>query len=306
VNIPFLRPIVPPHFFCLLADGVTYGNVRRDPPGFAEARSFSYPAGSVGASASGTPLFTREALAEAVAAARRLSEDRLSRASVVFPDSWARMLSIDFDTIPADDAGAQEMVRWKLKKLLPGVTAELAVAFREMPTTQGKRVLVAATPADTIASIEHSFESLGVRVGRLSPASLALFEGAAPLLSAKAGGDYALLHRAAGSLSFLIARGSAPLFFRQRPEEEEPEAHEQELRLSLSYYQEKLQGPGLAAVFVHDERGAGAATPLPTLPALPVTPVALSGPLFGADAEFDRSLAARPELLAGFAAVWGG
>jgi hypothetical protein len=303
MKIPFLRSVVPPHVFCLLADGVTYANVRRDPLGFAEARSFSYPAGSLGASTSGTPLFTREALSEAVAAARRLSEDRLSRASVVFPDSWARMLSIDFDTIPDAEAEAQEMVRWKLKKLLPGVTAELAVAFREMPTVQGKRLLVAATPADTIASIEQSFESLGMRVGRLSPASLALFEGTAPLLSAKAGGDYALLHRAAGSLSFLIARGSAPLFFRQRPEGEEPEAHEQELRLSLSYYQEKLQGPGLAAVFVHDERGSGAAMPLPQLP---VEPVALSGPIFGADAEFDRSLAARPELLAGFAAVWGG
>ena len=216
------------------------------------------------------------------------------------------MLPIDFDTIPdAEDAGAQEMVRWKLKKLLPGVTAELAVAFREMPAVgQGKRLLVAATPADTIASIEQSFESLGVRVGRLSPASLALFEGTAPLLSAKAGGDYALLHRAAGSLSFLIARGSAPLFFRQRPEEEEPEAHEQELRLSLSYYQEKLQGPGLAAVFVHDERGAGAATPLPQLP--------VGRP----SRSRDRSSAPTPSSIGawrrgrscwpGFAAVWGG
>jgi len=304
MKIPFLRPVVPPHVFCLLADAVTYGSVRRDPLGFAEARSFAYPAGSLGASASGTPLFTREALSEAVAAARRLAEDRLTRASVVFPDAWARILPIDFDRIPDSEDGAREMVRWKLKKLLPGVTAELAVAFHEMPSGEGKRLLVAATPAETIASIEQSFESLGVRVGRLSPASLALFEGTAPLLSSRAGGDYALLHRATGSLSFLIARGSAPLFFRQRPAEEEPEAHEQELRLSLTYYQDKLKGPGLAAMFVHDERAAGGATP--PLPGLPVAPVAFSGTLFGADAEFDRNLATRPELLAGFAAVWGG
>ena len=302
MKIPFFRPVVPPHVFCLLADGVTYASVRREPLGFAEARSFAYPAGSLGASTSGTPLFTREALSEAVSAARRLSEGRLSRATVVFPDAWARMLSIDFDTLPDTDAGAREMVRWKLKKLLPGVTSELAVAFREMPSGESQRLLVAAAPADTIASIEQSFESLGVRVGRLSPASLALFEGTAPLLSDKAGGDYALLHRAAGSLSFLIARGSAPLFFRQRPAEEEPEAHAQELRLSLSYYEEKLRGPGLAAVFVHDERGGDAPT---LLPPLPVSSVTIAGPLFGADAEFDRSVATRPELLPGFAAVWG-
>ncbi|HEY7111872.1 MAG TPA: hypothetical protein VIA45_02970 [Thermoanaerobaculia bacterium] len=302
MKIPFLRPVVPPHVFCLLTDGVTYANVRRDPAGFAETRSFSYPAGSLGASASGTPLFTREALSEAVSAARRLSEGRLTRASVIFPDAWARMLSIDFDTLPDAEAEAREMVRWKLKKLLPGVTAELAVSFRDMPTGEGKRLLVAAAPADTISSIEKSFESLGVRVGLLSPSSLALFEGTAPLLSERAGGDYALLHRAAGSLSFLIARGNAPLFYRQRPADEEPEAHAQELRLSLSYYEEKLKGPGLAALFVHDEAGRNAADPLPPLP---VAPVALSGPLFGADAEFDRSVATRPELLPGFAAVWG-
>jgi type IV pilus assembly protein PilM len=302
MKIPFLRPVVPPHVFCLLTDGVTYANVRRDPAGFAETRSFSYPAGSLGASASGTPLFTREALSEAVSAARRLSEGRLTRASVIFPDAWARMLSIDFDTLPDAEAEAREMVRWKLKKLLPGVTAELAVSFRDMPTGEGKRLLVAAAPADTISSIEKSFESLGVRVGLLSPSSLALFEGTAPLLSERAGGDYALLHRAAGSLSFLIARGNAPLFYRQRPADEEPEAHAQELRLSLSYYEEKLKGPGLAALFVHDEAGGNAADPLPPLP---VAPVALSGPLFGADAEFDRSVATRPELLPGFAAVWG-
>ena len=305
MKIPFLRPVVPPHVFCLLAESVTYASVRRDPLGFAETRSFTYPSGSLGASASGTPLFTREALSEAVSAARRLAEGRLTRASVVFPDAWARMLSIDFDTLPDGEAEAREMVRWKLKKLLPGVTSELAVTFRDLPTGEGKRLLVAAAPADTISSIEQSFESLGVRVGRLSPASLALFEGTAPVLSAKAGGDYALLHRAAGSLSFLIARGSAPLFYRQRPADEEPEAHAQELRLSLSYYEEKLKGPGLAAVFVHDEGGGDAANPAPPLAPLPVAPVALSGALFGADAEFDRSVATRPELLPGFAAAWG-
>ncbi|MGH9367654.1 MAG: hypothetical protein ACRD3M_08270, partial [Thermoanaerobaculia bacterium] len=305
MKIPFLRPVVPPHVFCLLGDGVTYARVRREEPvGFAEARAFAYPGGALGSSPSGTPLFTREALSEAVTAARRLSEERLSRASVVFPDAWARILPVDFDTLPDSEEAVREMVRWKLKKLLPGVTSELSVAFGAMPPpgAGGRRLLVAAAPAESLQSIERAFEALGVRVGLLSPASLALFEGLAPRLGARSGGDYALLHRTSGCLSFLIARDGEPLFFRQRPSEEGGEEHAQELRLSLSYYAEKLQGPGLAAVYVHDEL-ARHAFPEPSV--FPVPPAALSGRLFDADAGFDESIAARPELLPGFAAVWG-
>ncbi len=304
MKVPFLRPVVPPHAFSLSGEGVTYASVRRErPAGFAEARAFAYPAGSLGPGPSGTPLFTREALSEAVTAARRLAEDRLVRASVVFPDAWARILPMDFETIPSSPVAAREMVLWKLKKLLPGVTSPLSVAFREMhPAGEGKRLLVAAAPAETLSSIERAFESLGVRVGLLAPASLVLFEGTVPALAARAGGDLAIVHRSAGSLTLLIARGSLPLFFRQRPAEEEAEEHEQELRLSLSYYAEKLGGPGLAAVYVHDERKG---SDLAEMAALPVPPTALSGRLFGADEGFDERVRARPELLAAFAAVWG-
>ncbi len=305
MKLPFLRPVVPPHVFCLMADGVTYARVRREEPvGFAEARAFSYPAGAVGSGLSGTPLFTREALSEAVTAARRLSEGRLSRACVVFPDTWARILPIEFDSLPDSEGGAREMVLWKLKKLLPGVTSELSVAFRDMPSAGGggKRLLVAAAPAESLLSIEQAFESLGVRVGVLSPASLVLFEGLSPALSRLAGGDYALVYRTSGSFSLLIARDGAPVFFRQRPTEQEPADHAQELRLSLSYYSEKLQGPGLAAVYVYDELGG---KDFAEAASFPVPPVALSGQILGADAGFDERIAARPELLSGFAAVWG-
>jgi len=131
MKIPFLRDVVPPHVFCLLSEGVTYASVRRDPPvGFGQSRHFAYPPGTLGAGPSGTPLFSREAIAEAVESGRRLSEGRLSRASVVFPDACTRMMPIDFDALPNSEAAAREMVTWKLKKLLPGITAELTVIYR--------------------------------------------------------------------------------------------------------------------------------------------------------------------------------
>jgi hypothetical protein len=121
------------------------------------------------------------------------------------------------------------------------------------------------------------------------------------MLSGKSPGDYALIHRTPGSFVFLVARGEEPIFFRQRPAEAEEEGHDQELRLSLSYYVEKLKGTGLSALYVHD---AAAGEDLP-LDAFPVPGQRVSGRFFGADPTFDERLAARPELLPAFAAVFG-
>jgi hypothetical protein len=313
IRLPFLQPVVPPHVFCLLPEGVTYGRVRRDPAGFEEARHFRYPGGGL-TSASGPPpgagsppLLTREAIAEAVKAARALSGGRLTRASVVFPDVWARILPVELESFPDNSDAGREMVLWKLKKLLPGHPTDLAVAYERMPVlTDEKRVLVAATPRETVESIERAFEEAGVKVGYLAPASLALFEGLSRLLAGSSSGDYALLHRSAGALSFFIARGEDAIFFRQRPpaghDEDDGDAHEREARLSLSYYAERLQGPGIAAVYVHDELPG---RELEKAAAFPVTPVAISGRMFSADGGFDERVAARPELLPGFAAVYG-
>lgn len=308
MKIPLLPPVVPPHVFCLLAEGMTWANVRREPvPGFVDSRHFPYPANTVGAGPTGTPLFTRESIVDAVDVARKLSGSRLARASVVFPDSWARILPIDFDTLPESEDAVREMVLWKLKKLLPGISEDLSVVFEQMPKAgEGGelRLLVAAAPMEMVRSIEHSFEAVGIRVGLLAPASLVLFEGLSPLLRSLAGGDYGLLHRSPGSLVFVIARNGGPVFFRQRPEEEgeEGEDQDQEVRLSLSYYFEKLHGGELSAVYVHD---SAPGRELVSASALPVKPTRLSGSLFSADRGFDERVLARPELLSAFAAVHG-
>jgi hypothetical protein len=303
VKIPFLGPVVPPHVFCLLDEGVTYARVRQDEPrGFAEARHFRYPAGSLGGPSAGVPLLTREAIAEAVKAARALSEGRLNRASVVYPDSWARILPVEVESVPSDRAAGIEMVGWKLKKLLPGAAAELAIAYEPMPVlSEEKRVLAAATARAVIEAIERAFEEHGVRVGYLAPASLALFEGLSASLAAAAAGDYALLHRSGGAVSFFIGRGQEPIFYRSRPPGAD-EDQDREARLSLSYYAERLKGPGIRAVFVHDDSPGGE---LQKVSAFAVSPQAVSGRLLGADEGFDERIAARPELLAGFAAVHG-
>jgi hypothetical protein len=237
-----------------------------------------------------------------VRAARALSGGKLARASVVYPDGWARILPVELESLPSNDDAGREMVSWKLKKLLPATAGEVAVVWRAMPVvSEEKRVLVATAPRETMESIERAFEELDVRIGYLAPASLALFEGLSPILSREADKDYGLLHRSAGGTTFFIARGGEPIFFRQRPaDDDDPE---REARLSLSYYAEKLKGPGLSAVYVHDELPG---RPLEKVAAFPVAPVPLSARVVAADADFDARISSQPELMAGYAAVVGG
>jgi hypothetical protein len=300
MKLPFLKPAVPPHVFCLRPDGITYASVRLEPPiGIAESRFFAYPAGTVTGE---PPRFTREAVLEAVEAARRLSGGRLTRASVVFPDAWARVLPVEFDTLPSAPEAVQSMVVWKLKKLRPSEKTEMTVAYREMPPAgEGRRLLVAAVPTETLQSIERSFEEAGVRPGSLVPESLSLFEGLGPLLTARTAGDWALVHRTNGSFVFAISSAGRPLVFRQKTAAEGDGSQDQELRLSLSYYAEKLKGAGLSAVYLHDSSGQAAFSEA----AFPVPPSRLSASLLGADRSLDERVAARPELIAAFAAVYG-
>ena len=300
MKIPLLPPVVPPHVFCLMADGVTWANVRRDPvPGFVDSRHFAYPPNTLGSGPSGTPLFTRDAIADAVEVARKLSGG-LSRASIVFPDSWARILPIDFDTLP----DSEEAVRESEAKFRDYAESASDWFWEIGPDHKFTRLTENAFSSDAADRIEAGVEHPALRVGALAPSSLVLFDGLSPVLGSLSGGDYGLLHRSPGSLVFVIARDGNPVFFRQRPEEEgaEAEDQDQEVRLSLSYYLEKLHGAGLSAVYVHD---AAPGRELASGSALPVAQTRLSGALFSADRGFDERVAARPELLSAFAAVNG-
>jgi len=301
LKLPFLNSVVPPHVFSLLEEGVTYARVRAgNPSGFEESRHFRYPAGPFAAGS--VARLTREALSESVRAARALAGGKLTRASVVYPDAWARILPVELETLPTNDDAGREMVAWKLKKLLPASATEMSVVWRAMPVVSDeKRVLIAASPRETLESIENSFEELGVRIGYLAPASLALFEGVAALLARDASKDYGLLHRSPTGTAFFIARGGEALFYRQRPvDDDDPD---REARLSLSYYAEKLKGPGLAAVYVHDEMPGRL---LEKVSAFPIAPVPLSAKVLPVDTDFDTRVESRPELMAAYAAVAAG
>lgn len=300
---PF-APVIPPDAFALTDSGATYVRVGEgERPSVSLLRHFDFPPEAFALGGFGTPVFAPDAFAPIVTAARRAVPGGLRRASVVVPDAWARTMTLDFDLLPPGRKERVDMVHWKLKKLLPGRVDELDVAFAEIAKTgEGARLLVSASPRETVRSIEAAFAASGVRVGRLQPATLALFNGLDKRLARAAGGDYLLLHRSRGTSSLLIARGGQPLFYRQKSTAVDAVDDVQEIRLSLSYYTETFAGTTAPPpLYVLDE-GRGEAAAYPELEAL--APTDLGGELLDADPSLGLHAKAHPEALAAAAAAW--
>ncbi len=298
---PF-RPVVPPDAFALTDAGATWIRLAEgEKPAVAVLRHFDFAPDALTLGAFGTPVFTPDAFAAVVTAARRAAPGALRRASVVVPDAWARTMTLDFDLLPPGRRERTEMVHWKLKKLLPGRVDDLQIAFAEIAKTgEGARLLVSASPRETLRSIEAGFAASGVRVGRLQPATIALFNGLDRRLARAAGGDYMLLHRSRGASSLLIARDGHPLFYRQKSTAVDAIDDAQEIRLSLSYYTETFGGTTAPPpLYVLDETpGDGG---YPEIEAL--APTALGGGVIDADASLALHAKAHPEVFAAAAAA---
>lgn len=298
---PF-APVIPAEAFALTDSGATFVRVTRgERPGVALLRHFDFSPDAFTLGHFGTPVFAPDAFASLVAAARRAGNGGVRRASVVFPDAWARTMTLDFDLLPSGRRERTEMVHWKIKKLLPGKVEDLDVAFAEIPKAgEGARLLVSASPRETLRTVEAAFSAAGVRVGLLQPATLALFNGLDRRLGAAASGDYVLLHRSRGASSFLIARGGHPLFYRQKSTAVDAVDDVQEIRLSLSYYAESFGNGAPLSLFVLDEGDDEAS--YPDLESL--SPTALTGEILGVDESLALHARAHPEAIAAAAAAW--
>lgn len=294
---------MPAEAFALSDQGATFVRVsRQERPSIEVLRHHDYPAGSWTVGTLGAPVFGNDAFRPAVESARQAVRSGVRRACVTVPDAWARTLTLDFDVLPSGRRERSDMVIWKIKKLLPGRVDDLEVVFSEIPKSgDGVRLLVSAAPRDTIRSIESAFAATGVRVGMLSTATLAFFNGFDDRLSRSAGGDYLLLHRSGRTSSLLIARNGHPLFYRQKSATEEGTDDAQELRLSLSHYAETLGGAEAPALYLWDEPQAADHSDADALAAAGLRPVNAS--LLQADPSLDFHSAAYPEALAAAAAT---
>ncbi len=102
-----------------------------------------------------------------------ISGDR--RAAVVVPTHWVRCFLVEPEDLPRRQADLQDVLRWRLKKLLPIAPADLRIAASiQSPMGDTKSVLCSAVPEKAVAQLESAFAGAGVSPGLVLPRIFAL------------------------------------------------------------------------------------------------------------------------------------
>lgn len=129
--------------------------------------------------------------------------------TVVTPDAAARVLLLDFDTLPARRQEAMPVVRFRLRKMLPFDVETAAVSYQVMAQKPGHlNVLVAAMPGDVLAEYESAVREAGYEAGAVVPSTLAVAAGLN-------GGDAALLvNQQRSSVTTAVTNGDEMLLHR--------------------------------------------------------------------------------------------
>jgi type IV pilus assembly protein PilM len=149
----------------------------------------------------------------AVAGALRQALDdvalREKQLTLVVPDAAARVLILDFDSLPSNPKEAMPIVRFRLRKLTPFEVDDAAVSYQVMRQEQGRmNVLVTVMPAEIRAEYEGAVRAAGYEPGVILPsmlaslatlrsadAALVLNRNGLTLTTAITNGDELLLHR---------------------------------------------------------------------------------------------------------------
>ncbi len=107
--------------------------------------------------------------------------DRSKYLTVIVPDAAVRVLLLDFDALPSKPAEALQVVRFRLKKLLPFDVDHALVSFQIMSTERTLlRVLAVAIPQEVLAEYEAAITEAGMQPGVVLPSTLAALAGLDP------------------------------------------------------------------------------------------------------------------------------
>ncbi len=167
-----LRTPPPAHAFSLGAEGLLYGRMGRDRQGLErlEVQALDdgwYQLGPVGV------LHVEKARLDASIGALVKRLDKVpSRASMVVPNAWVRSVALDVENLPRQRSEAEDVLRWRLKKLLPCRPEEVRLDW--LRGGDNGRVLVLLALDRPMAAIEEAFAASGVQIGRIEPTALAL------------------------------------------------------------------------------------------------------------------------------------
>lgn len=258
----------------------------------------------------GGPLRDREAFDLALEELLAKISVPVAEAALVLPEPWLRTVLTEINSLPSKQSERDEVLRWKLRRLVPFRVDDLRIGVAETPSLPGQeeplRILLGFAVESLVGQIESAFEGRGVRIGWISNQSLAVLS-ALPPESRK--GLTAVTIVRPESYSLLLSDERGLLLYRVKSllgeigEPRQKAAVEQDLRLTTTFIESHLPGSSLEHLWLLGPPGeeqpwlellAGAfgaiveplrAGELPLAGELPSVSLAEVAPLLGAAAQ---------------------
>jgi len=164
-------------------------------------------------------------------------------AAVIVPTGWLRSFLIEIDRVPRKESELHELVRWRLKKLLPVAPTDLRLSVVPLPETGGKRpLLVMAGVERAMAAIEATFSSIGIEVGLITTRLFAIVPR-----NAGANRPILVVQHEESFLSLLLLSEGVPRILRTKPLAADGDSRRTVLRetgLTLGFIRDKLDVEG--------------------------------------------------------------
>ena len=253
-----LEPVAPPpHVFGLGEHELRYGCFRHSSHGFVyeRSRSLPLPDGMFEEGPLGAPLRDPGRLQALVEEITRGLAAPIKSASLVIPDSWLRLTFTEIAELPRKRRAREEMLRWKLKRLVPFRVEDLRISAAEVtpfPTQEEPmRMLIGFAIELLMSQIEDAFEAAGIELGRIVNTTLAV---AASLEHTAAAHDLTglvIVHPDGYTLSF-YHRGE-PLIYRYKASSEAAASGStvrRDLHLTTSFLHQHFPDTPLSQLFL--------------------------------------------------------
>ncbi len=237
-----LRTPAPVHAFAAGGDQLVYGRLTRRRDALNRVEHARLPGEWFSLGPVGLLQVDRQALAGALAALMERIEKAPLQASLVAPNAWVRSVVVEVGALPRQRQEAEDVVRWRLKKLLPCRPEEVRLDF--VSGGENGRILVLLALDRPLVGVEETFAAAGVEVGRIEPAVLSL---TALLPVSESPVMLAVVEERA--LALVVLGAGKPLLVRNKPLPADPGRAEafigRELTRTLAHArgQERLSGP---------------------------------------------------------------
>ena len=154
-------------------------------------------------------LVDRTAVVSALESALGATNAKDRDLTLVVPDAAARVLLLDFDTLPSKRQEAMPVVRFRLRKMVPFDVETATVSYQVMGQKANQlSVLVTVMPADVLAEYESAVHDAGYEPGAVLPSTLAVAAGL------NGGGATLLINQLRSSVTTAVTRGDEMLLHR--------------------------------------------------------------------------------------------